>query len=74
MCVYRGGSLTFGFMYFLYIFSIYLEEEAERKLYFNNMLHIHQHAFLKYMIQSVIEGKNQSTNMSVYDISLFIPI
>ena len=32
------------------------EEEEERKLYFNNLLHIHQHTFLRYMIQSVIEG------------------
>ena len=31
--------------------------EEERKLYFNNLLHIHQHTFFKYMIQSVIEGK-----------------
>ena len=31
-------------------------EEEERKLYFNNLLHIHQHTFLIYMIQSVIEG------------------
>ena len=46
------------------------EEEEERKLYFNNLLHIHQHTFLKYMMQSVIEGKNQKTNMSVYNIPL----
>ena len=51
------------------IIFMYVEEE-ERKLYFNNLLHIHQHTFFKYMIQSVIEGKNQETNMSVYDIPL----
>ena len=44
------------------------KETKKRKLYFNNLLHIHQHTFLKYMIQSVIDGKNQKTNMSVYDI------
>ena len=33
------------------------EEEEERKLYFNDLLHIHQHTFFKYIIQSVIEGK-----------------
>ena len=33
------------------------KERKKRKLYFNNLLHIHQHTFLKYMIQSVIEGK-----------------
>ena len=44
--------------------------ERERKLHFNNLLHIHQHAFLKFMMQSVIEGKNQMRNMSVYDIPL----
>ena len=37
-------------------------EEEERKLYFNKMLHIHQHTSLKYMIQLVIEGKNQKNN------------
>ena len=36
--------------------AIIEEEEEERKLYFNNLLHIHQHTFFKYMIQSVIEG------------------
>ena len=45
-------------------------EEEERKLYFNNLLHIHQHAFFKYMIQSVIGGENQKINMSVCDIPL----
>ena len=49
--------------------SIRVEEE-ERKLYFNNLLHIHQHTFLKYMIQSVIEGKSQKTIVSIYDIPL----
>ena len=49
--------------------GLYVEEE-ERKLYFNNLLHIHQHTFFKYMMQSVIEGKNQKTIMSVYDIPL----
>ena len=34
-----------------------IEEEGESKLYFNDLLHIHQHTFFKYMIQSVIEGK-----------------
>ena len=47
-----------------------IEEEEERKLYFNNLLHIHQHTFFKYMMQSVIDGQNQMTNMSVYDITL----
>ena len=42
-------------------------EEEERKLYLNNLLHIHQHTFFKYMMQSIIEGKNQKTNMPVYD-------
>ena len=38
-------------------FTILYVEEEERKLYFNNLLHIHQHTFFKYMIQLVIEGK-----------------
>ena len=42
-----------------------LLNNEERILYFNNLLHIHQHIFLRYMMQSVIEGKNQKTNMSV---------
>ena len=33
------------------------KKKKKIKLYFNNLLHIHQHTFLKYMIQSVIEGK-----------------
>ena len=41
-------------------------ERKRRKLYFNDLFHIHQHTFLKYMMQPVIEGKNQKTNMSVY--------
>ena len=49
----------------------YLEEE-ERQLYFNNLLHIHQHTFLKYMIQLVIEEKNQKKNMSAYNIPLYL--
>ena len=30
------------------------EEEEERKLYFSNLLHIHQHTFLKYMIHDTV--------------------
>ena len=41
----------------LTIISRIIFYEEERKLYFNNLLHIHQHTFFKYMIQSVIEGK-----------------
>ena len=80
-CVMSVFSL-FAYVYillsFIYEASLYVkmcssllvEEEEERKLYFNNLLYIHQHTFFKYMIQSVIEGKNQKTNMSVYDIPL----
>ena len=46
------------------------QQQEERKLYFNNLLHIYQHTSMKYMMQLVIEGKNQKTNMSVYDIPL----
>ena len=45
------------------------EEEEERKRYFNNLLHIHQHTFLRYMIQSVIEGKIRR-QICLYDIPL----
>ena len=34
-----------------------LKKKKKRKLYFNDLLHIHQHTFFKYMIQSVIEEK-----------------
>ena len=46
------------------------EEEEERKLYFNNLLHIHQHTFLRYMIQSVIEG-NIRRQICLYTIFSF---
>ena len=48
----------------------YEEEEEEINLYFNDLLHVRLRTFFKYMIQSVIEGQNQKTNMSVYDIPL----
>ena len=31
-----------------------LEEEEERKLYFNNLLHVHQHTSMKYMIYDTV--------------------
>ena len=49
-------------------------KEEERKLSFNNLLHIHQHAFLKYMMQSVIERKESFCNggIHVYQWILYI--
>ena len=55
--------------YFKQVFH-FLYNKKKIRLYFNNLLHIHQHTFLKYMIQSVIKGKNQKTNMSAYNIPL----
>ena len=45
-------------------------EEEERKLYINNLLHIHQHTFFEIHDTVGHRGKNQKTNMSVYDIPL----
>ena len=43
--VYMYG---FSMLYLFTTFSMYFEEveEEERKLYLNNLLHIHQHTFL----------------------------
>ena len=30
------------------------EEEEEEKLYFNNLLHVHQHTSMKYMIYDTV--------------------
>ena len=40
-----------------------MKKEEERKLYFNGLLHIHQHTFLKYMMHDTVGywGKNQKT-------------
>ena len=69
------SQLRFIFVSYIYIYictHMHIHIEEEIRLYFNNQLHIHQHTFFKYMIQSVIDGKNKKTNMSVYDITLHI--
>ena len=61
------------------IFYFYLDQttrpvvfkERKKKLYFNNLLHIHQHTFLRYMIQSVIEG-NIRRQICLYTIFPYI--
>ena len=41
-------TYNFGLM------QIRKKERKKRKLYFNNLLHIHQHTFLKYMIHDTV--------------------
>ena len=44
--------LILAFMHIIVVLDIYEEEEG--KLYFNNLLHIHQHTFSKYMISLAV--------------------
>ena len=50
------NSLLFGSTHDVTSHLQRIQKGKTRRLSFNNLLHIHQHTFLGYMIQSVIEG------------------
>ena len=50
----------------------YVEIEEEEENFISISCYISSAYILKYMIQLVIEGNNQKTNMSVYDIPLLL--
>ena len=47
-------SLYDALMFVVLYLLITFEEEEEEKLYFNNLLHVHQHTSMKYMIYDTV--------------------